>query len=166
MSATDLLPLATGPMPLTIRPALSDADWAEVRAVRQRVFVQEQACPPQDEWDAYDVPERRGVDVHHLLASAGGATVGVARWRPVQIPDGEWAKLERFAVLPEARGAGHGRALVAAALDAARAAGHRRFVLHAQVYLQALYESFGFAAVGEAFDEAGIEHVKMALKDD
>ena len=146
---------------LTIRPALSDADWREVRAVRQRVFVEGQACPPEDEWDAYDAPERRGHDVHHLLATADGATVGCARWRPV----GEAAKLERFAVLDEARGHGYGRALVAAALGAARAAGHRRFVLHAQAYLRPLYESFGFVAAGEPFDEVGIEHVKMALTD-
>ena len=150
---------------LTVRPALSDADWAEVRAVRQRVFVVGQACPPEDEWDAYDAPERRGRDVHHLLATAGGATVGCARWRPVETAAGPAAKLERFAVMPEARGRGHGRALVRWAVAAARAAGHRRFVLHAQSHLCALYQAFGFAAVGEPFEEAGIEHVKMTLTD-
>ena len=144
-----------------IREACSDADWQAVRAVRQRVFVEEQACPPEDEWDAYDAPERRGRGVHHLLATADGRGVGAARWRAV---DGA-AKLERFAVLPEARGSGTGRALVAAALAAARHAGHGRFVLHAQAYLQRFYQGFGFVAEGEPFDEVGIEHVKMTLTD-
>lgn len=144
---------------LTIREAVSDADWQAVRAVRQRVFVEEQACPPEDEWDACDAPERRGQDVHHLLATDGGEAVGVARWHAV----GGAAKLERFAVLPEARGRGIARALVAEALASARRAGHRRFVLHAQAYLEAFYRGFGFETVGAPFDEVGIEHVKMTL---
>ena len=146
---------------MTIRRALSDADWGAVRAVRQRVFVEEQACPPEEEWDAYDAPERRGRTVHHLLAEADGVPIGCARWRAV----GEGAKLERFAVVPEARGRGLARALVARALADARAAGHRRFVLHAQTYIAPLYAAFGFAPEGEPFDEAGIGHVKMTLAD-
>ena len=148
-------------MTATIREAVSDADWAAVRAVRQRVFVEEQACPPEEEWDAHDAPEARGRTVHHLLAVHGGAPVGCARWRPV---DGA-VKLERFAVVPEARGSGLARRLVARALADAREAGHRRFVLHAQTYVAGLYASFGFVPVGDVFEEAGIEHVKMTLED-
>ena len=150
---------------LSVREALTEADWDQVRAVRQRVFVEEQACPPELEWDAPDAPARRGVDVHHLIAAEGGRTVGVARWRAVERGGEVWAKLERFAVLPEARGRGVARALVADALARARAAGHRRFVLHAQAYLQAFYASAGFGVVGSPFHEAGIEHVKMTLTD-
>ncbi len=73
-------------------------------------------------------------------------------------------KLERFAVVPEARGRGLARALIARALADAHAAGHRRFVLHAQTYVAGLYASFGFEPVGDVFDEAGIEHVKMTLE--
>jgi predicted GNAT family N-acyltransferase len=149
-----------------IREAVTEADWEAVRAVRQRVFVEEQACPPEEEWDAHDAPEARGVTVHHLLAERDGRPVGCARWRLVRAPAGEaTVKLERFAVVPEARGSGLGRALVARALADARAAGHRRFVLHAQIYVADLYASFGFRPVGRPFDEAGIEHVKMALED-
>ncbi|PAP78349.1 GNAT family N-acetyltransferase [Rubrivirga marina] len=144
-----------------LREAVTEADWQAVRAVRQRVFVEEQACPPEEEWDVHDAPEARGVAVHHLLAEHDGAPVGCARWRPV----GDAVKLERFAVVPEARGTGLGRALVARALADARAAGHRRFVLHAQTYIADLYASFGFEPEGDVFDEAGIEHVKMALED-
>ena len=55
-----------------IREAVTEADWAAVRAVRQRVFVEEQACPPEEEWDTYDAPEARGATVHHLLAERDG----------------------------------------------------------------------------------------------
>ncbi|MDT0631754.1 GNAT family N-acetyltransferase [Rubrivirga sp. S365] len=148
--------------PPVIREATSTADWEAVRAVRQAVFVDEQACPPEEEWDAHDAPERRGRTTHHLLAAEGGAAVGCARWRAVE---GGAARLERFAVLPAARGRGVGRALVARTLADARAAGHRRFVLHAQTAAAPLYAAFGFEPEGEAFDEAGIEHVKMTLAD-
>ena len=115
-------------MTVEIRPATSDADWAAVQSVRRAVFVVEQAVPEADEWDAWDAAELRGLSVHHLLAvavpsgvavAAGGAEekhrpVGAARWRAVSGPSGaEVAKLERFAVVPSARGAGLGRQLVA-----------------------------------------------------
>jgi len=143
-----------------LREAITEADWAAVQAVRTRVFIEEQGCTPEEEWDAADAAEARGRTVHHLLATEAGVPVGVARWRLV----GDTVKLERFAVVPEARGRGLARALVTHALDAARAAGHRRFVLHAQTYVTGLYASFGFQPVGGVFDEAGIEHVKMALE--
>ena len=136
----------------------TDADWAAARAIRQRVFVEEQACPEDEEWDAFDWPEDRGRTCRHLLLEAGGVAVGTARWRPV---DGV-AKLERFAVVPEARGRGLGGRLVEAAMADARAAGYERMAMHAQAHLQAWYERYGFEAEGPVFAEAGIDHVKMA----
>lgn len=153
------------PMPLEIRHAVSDTDWARVQSVRRRVFVEEQNVPDADEWDAWDDPAARGVTVHHLVAVLEDKAVGVARWRAVDLEGEMWAKLERFAVMPEARGAGVGRALVGRALEDARAAGHRRFVLHAQTYVASLYAGFGFEAEGDAFLEDGLEHVKMTLTD-
>ena len=144
-----------------IRAAVSDADWAAVRAVRERVFIEEQGCTPEEEWDAHDAADVRGRTVHHLLATRDGAPVGAARWRAA----GGAAKLERFAVVPEARGRGIAQDLVGRALADARAAGHRRFVLHAQTYVAGLYAAFGFEPEGGPFDEAGIEHVKMTLTD-
>ena len=147
-----------------IRPATSDADWRAVQSVRRRVFVAEQGVPEADEWDAADAPQLRGRTVHHLLAVREGEPVGAARWRPAPAEPAT-AKLERFAVVPEARGRGIARQLVARALADARAAGFRRFVLHAQTYAAGLYAGFGFAAEGEPFDEDGLEHVKMTLTD-
>lgn len=141
-----------------IAPAVTETDWAAVRAIRQAVFVEEQACPPDEEWDAPDAPERRGRTTHHLLARVGGEPAGCTRWRPVE---GGAAKLERFAVLVPFRRTGLGRALVARAIADAQAAGFARLVLHAQAHLEAFYASFGFRPAGEQFWEAGIEHVKM-----
>ncbi len=149
---------------MDIRLVTTDAEWAAARAIRQRVFVEEQACPPEEEWDAHDWPADQGRTCRHLLGLVGGEPVAVARWRPVEHAGRPAAKLERFAVLPERRGRGLGRVMVGAALAEARAAGFTRFVLHAQAHLQGLYGGFGFRAVGEPFEEAGIPHVTMVRK--
>ncbi len=127
-------------------------------AIRQRVFVEEQACPPEEEWDGYDETSR------HLLGMVAAAPAATARWRTYPYEGRLAAKLERFAVLPERRGSGLGRQLVAFAIRDAEAAGFRVQVIHAQAHLQAFYESFGFAAVGERFEEAGIPHVRMVRR--
>ena len=152
-----------GAPPLRLRPVETEADWGEARRIRTRGFIEEQACPPEEEWDAHDAPEARGVTTRHLLGEADGAVVAVSRWRPVSYEGEPAAKLERFAVVPEARGRGYGRAMIARTLADARAAGFARFVLHAQAHLQPLYASFGFRPVGGVFEEAGIPHVKMVL---
>ncbi len=143
----------------------TEAAWQAARRIRQRVFVEEQACPPEEEWDAWDAPEARGQTCHHLLGVLDGAPIATARWRPVAREGRTAAKLERFAVLPEARGQGLGRALVAATIREAQAAGHRTFVLYAQTHLESFYAAFGFVPVGEAFEEAGIPHLAMVRDD-
>lgn len=157
---------------VVILPVLTEADWAEARAIRETVFIGEQQCPPEEEWDAWDEPGARGTAAHHLLARVGGTPAGTARWHALRAGgltdeglEASAVKLERFAVLQPFRSRGLGRALVARALADARAEGYGRFVLHAQSHLQAFYAGFGFAPEGEPFWEAGIEHVKMALTD-
>ncbi len=150
---------------LAIRPVETEADWAAARAIRQQVFVDEQGCPPQLEWDEHDRPAARGRACHHLLGFVDGEPVATARWRAVDVGGWAAAKMERFAVLAPWRGSGYGRALVAHALADARTSGQARFVLHAQAHLRPFYEAFGFQVVGAPFEEAGIEHVKMTLAD-
>lgn len=146
---------------MRIRHVETAAAWAAARAIRQRVFVEEQACPPEQEWDEHDWPSPSAT---HLIGEIEGQAVATARWRPVRLGGRPAAKLERFAVLPEHRGRGLGRAMVAAAMEDARRAGHARFVLHAQAYLENFYAAFGFTTEGEPFIEAGIPHVRMHLE--
>lgn len=145
---------------LEIRPATTEADWRHAVAIRTRVFVEGQDCPPDEEFD--------GLDPHcrHVLAWLGEQPIGTARWREITGADGRRAaQLGRFAVLPEHRGHGHGRALVAHLLEEARAAGHRRMMLHAQAHLERFYADFGFERRGKEFVEAGIPHVRMVREE-
>ncbi|MEM1205576.1 MAG: GNAT family N-acetyltransferase [Acidobacteriota bacterium] len=135
-----------------------EAAWGAVVAIRQRVFVEEQDCPPEEEFDVYDE------SATHVLAYVDDTPVATARWRATQHGGTQVAKLERFAVLPEHRGGGLGRRLVAHVMSEARRAGHRRYLLHAQAHLEDFYGSLGFHAEGDEFEEAGIPHLRMVAK--
>lgn len=146
---------------IAVKPAIhfvrvvDDEGWQAVKAIRQVVFVEEQECPPEEEWDEHDATAR------HVLGLVNGEPAACARWRVVHYDGAPAAKLERFAVLKEHRGRGYGRPLVQFAVDEARRAGHKRFVMNAQAHLKGFYESLGFEDAGERFSEAGIPHVKM-----
>lgn len=142
-----------------ITPVESESEWQAARHIRRRVFIEEQGCPPAEEFDAYDAESR------HLVGYAGTHAVAVARWRAVRLEDGTpAAKLERFAVLPAHRRHGYGRALVRRALAEAQQAGLAAQVLHAQAHLEDFYAAFGFVRRGGRFTEAGIPHVKMVRR--
>lgn len=144
---------------LQISIVSTDEEWADARAVRQSVFVEEQDCPPEEEWDAFDSDSR------HLIGALGDDVVATARWREVTHEGRVMAKLERFAVLQAERGHGIGRAMVQATIDDASSAGYDAFTLHAQSHLEAFYASFGFESTGHSFHEVGIPHVEMVRVD-
>ncbi len=124
--------------------------------IRNLVFVLEQNVNESDEYDEFEEYSA------HFLARLEGSPVGTARWRFT--PKG--VKLERFAVLKEARGKGVGQALVSAVLadiDSNTASVGKTKYLHAQLTAIPLYEKFGFQKVGEMFEECAIQHFKMEL---
>lgn len=142
---------------------VSKADnWELSRDIRQEVFVEEQECPPEDEWDQYDCCSR------HLVAIAAEDPAATARWRSTIYKGISVAKLERIAVREPFRGRGIGRAIVEALIEDARSAGFNSFMMHAQAHLCPFYESMGFTTVGDEFIEAGIPHrlmIKLAAAD-
>ncbi|SKB39203.1 GNAT family N-acetyltransferase [Daejeonella lutea] len=127
-------------------------DLEQVFAIRRKVFVDEQNCPPELEWEFED-------ESTHFLGTVGDVPAGAARWRKTD----KGYKLERFAVLQEFRGKGMGRALVQTVLDnLPEEAGY--IYLNAQLTAIGLYEKFGFVKEGPQFEEAGIQHFKMVKK--
>jgi predicted GNAT family N-acyltransferase len=131
------------------------AEREQAFAIRRAVFVQEQGVAEALEFDECDAQAR------HLLALRDGEPVGTLRMR--WLDRGRTAKIERVAVLPAARGAKVGQALVEAALAAAKAWGAKVALLHAQTTVQGFYVQLGFVAFGPEFVEDGILHVAMRL---
>lgn len=122
---------------------------AELRAVRETVFVHEQQVPLEEEWDALDPLCR-----HVLARDAAGLPIGTGRLTPEH-------RIGRMAVLAEWRGQGIGDAMLAALLVEARKLGWPVVSLNAQVSAEAFYARQGFIPEGGRFMEAGIEHQSM-----
>ncbi|CAM5493994.1 GNAT family N-acetyltransferase [Pseudomonas sp. JL972] len=131
------------------------ADWqkdnADLRRIREAVFIAEQAVPPEQEWDADDV------EAMHFLALEDGYAIGTARL----LADGQ---IGRVAVLRDWRGMNVGDALMQAVIAEAERRGLREQKLTAQVHATRFYERLGFEVVSEEFLEAGIPHVDMLRK--
>lgn len=124
----------------------------KVFAIRREVFVGEQNCPPELEWEFEE-------ESNHFLATVDSEPAGACRWRKTD----KGYKLERFAVLSKFRGFGVGQAMVKAVLENIPADADYVY-LHAQIQAVPLYLKFGFEKVGPEFEEAGIRHYKMVKK--
>jgi predicted GNAT family N-acyltransferase len=123
--------------------------------VRRAVFVEEQGVPESLEWDEYEETAT------HFVAYDEGRPVGAARFREYDLDGDRVCKVERVAVLEEARGEDWGRRLMESLEAEARDASFDRFYLHAQTSARHFYEKLGYEQVGEEFLEADIPHVKM-----
>jgi len=135
-----------------VKKVVDPADLENVFAIRREVFVGEQNCPPELEWEHEE-------ESNHFLATVDGIPAGASRWRKTD----NGYKLERFAVLKDFRGHGVGQALVQAVLDdLPKDAAY--IYMHAQIQAVTLYERFGFVKTGPEFEEAGIRHYKMEKK--
>jgi len=140
------------PAPFTIRIMIWEEALPLARPVRERVFIEEQSVPREEEWDEWDEASD-----HALAFDSGGNPIGTARL----LPDG---RIGRMAVLKEWRGKRVGAALLAAMLERARERSMPRALLHAQIQAAGFYRRFGFSERGEEFLEAGIPHVEMTLE--
>lgn len=119
--------------------------------LRREVFVWEQKVPEEEEHDEYDLTAT------HFVAIAEGEVVGTLRL--IQQP--EHMKIGRVAVRQSFRGRGIAGALIAAAMDHARARGQDRFYLTAQSDKLGFYEKLGFVAFGPEFFDGGMPHRAM-----
>ena len=126
-----------------------DPELKKAFEIRKKVFVEEQSCPAHLEYRDDDVST-------HFLAYCDGFPCGAARWRKTS----NGIKLERFAVLSSYRGIGVGKELVTAVMADIPADGGPVY-LNAQLSALDFYVPFGFSAIGDQFEEAGIMHQQM-----
>ena len=128
--------------------------WDEAKdlayPIRLSVFVHGQGVPEELELDDDDAMACHVVVLDHGKAIATGRLL-------------RSGKIGRLAVLKEYRGLGLGGELLKTLLSYGRQEGIKQFFLHAQTTAIGFYERHGFKAVGPAFNEAGIDHIKMLL---
>jgi len=134
--------------------------WADLSAlaspIRRCVFIDEQGVPEHEEWDADDAHA-----LHAVVGNLAGLPLATGRLITHGEPAGQ-ARIGRMAVLRAARGSGVGMQVLQGLMQAARAQGCTRVMLHAQCSAQAFYAREGFMPEGEVFDDVGIPHRTMS----
>ena len=121
--------------------------------VRRRVFMEEQGY--ENEFDEIDDA------CTHVTIYDDDELVGCARVYPEFDGSGVYF-IGRIAVLPEYRSQGFGTELVCAAEDIARELGAEVVRLHAQEYIEKMYERCGYTRMGGVdYEDEGQPHVWM-----
>lgn len=151
-----------GAMDTSIRFVSTAEEMAEALAVRRAVFIAEQGVPEALEIDEHDEPAAWARSAVYAILRLEGRTVATGRILLGEGP-GHNAHVGRVAVLAGLRGHGVGRALMEALQDRAREMGYPGITLAAQLHAVGFYERLGYAARGDVFLDAGIEHRWMDL---
>lgn len=127
----------------------------QASALREEVFVQEQGIGAHMVWDDADASA-----VHAVLLNKLGMPVATGRLLACAA---HGSRIGRVAVKQVLRGSSLGREVMMALMAASRARGDTEVMLHAQCSAAAFYRKLGFVERGEVFQEAGIDHVEMAM---
>ena len=136
---------------ITVKLVETEEDMEAAVGIRFRVFVDEQAVPPDIELDEYDA------QATHAIAVEDGDAMGTGR---MFLEDGA-ARIGRMAVDSAHRRRGVGDLILRFLEDEAKIQGATEIVLHAQDYVKAFYAAHGYTEHGGTFMEAGILHVEM-----
>ncbi len=139
------------PTEITVSMADWERDQDSLMHIRNKVFVEEQRVPMDEEIDGYDP------HCVHVMAMVDDKVVGTARLLPNQY-------IGRMCVLAEYRGLGVGGLMLSFLLEHARAQQFPSIMLNAQLTALPFYQKYGFEADSEVFIEAGIDHKHMTLK--
>lgn len=141
---------------LTEFASLTLTELYNLMRLRQEVFVVEQSCVYLDA-DGYDDKAR------HLLGRADdGELIACLRLFAPGVKYPHEASIGRVCTALSVRGTGVGRALMTHGIEEAERLWPGSSIrISAQHYLLRFYESLGFVAEGELYDEDGIPHVEM-----
>ena len=123
----------------------------DICKIRYKVFVDEQNVPEELEIDGFDD------DAVHVLVMLDDITIGTGRI----LSDGH---IGRVAVLKQYRGQGVGKLIMKKLIESAKDNQLESLWLSSQWYARGFYIDLNFECIGEKFEEAGIDHIKMIRK--
>lgn len=131
-------------------------DLMRVAAIRSAVYIGEQKCPFDEEFDGNDLAAT------HLIARKNNEPIGCLRVRFFA----GFAKIERLAVRAEYRRSAAAFDLVRASIELCRMKGYRTLYGHAQAQLVNFWARFGFRPLPEAkpFNFSDYAYVEMVAE--
>jgi len=124
--------------PVTVDVVRTMDDMVRVIAIRGAIYMGEQHCPFEEEFDGNDF------SATHLICHKNREPVGCMRIRYFA----DFAKLERLAVRSEGRGSGLAGRLLDAAIELCRKKGYRVLYAHSQKRYLKVWEQRGFRRMG------------------
>jgi predicted GNAT family N-acyltransferase len=139
---------------ITIKIAKDMNDLMKMAAVRSAVFMADQVCPYDEEFDGNDF-----CGAAHLLGFIGGEVAGCIRARFFA----DFVHLGRLAVLPAFRNSKLPFALVLAAKDLARKKGYRTIYGHSQARYVKFWAHFGAKPTGRKLVFSDFEYAEMVI---
>ena len=133
-------------------------DLTRVMAIRSAVYISEQECPYEEEFDGNDF------SATHLIGYVGDEPAATLRLRFFA----DFAKLERVSVRHEFRNTRIAREMVKAAIELARVKGYRRVYGHISKRLENFWTRMGFRTFEGARELAfsDFDYVEMVLEMD
>jgi predicted GNAT family N-acyltransferase len=142
----------------SVTVARSLEDLLRVSAIRSAVYVAEQECPFEEEFDGNDLAAT------HLIGYVGNEPAATLRLRFFA----DFAKLERVAVRHEFRNSRVAFELVKAGIELSRVKGYRRLYGHARKRLTGFWTRFGFRTFegGSELVFSDHDYVEMVLEMD
>ncbi len=141
----------TGAPTITVARTLDDL--MRVVAIRGAVYLSEQRCPYDEEFDGNDQC------AVHLLGYIGDEPAGCIRIRCFA----NFAKIERLAVRKEHRGTGLAVLLARASMEFCRAKGYGLLYGHAAKHMIDFWKRFGFEVVDQASEFPFSDFVYVAM---
>ena len=128
-------------------------DLIRVASIRSAVYIGEQRCPYEEEFDGNDLAST------HLLAYVGHEPAGCLRIRYFA----DFAKIERLAIRAEFRKTRAAFQLVRAAFRLCRKKGYTRIYGHSQKHLVNFWSRFGFRVMegGREFVFSDFDYVEI-----
>jgi len=129
---------------------------AKVMAIRASVFMIEQNCPYEEEFDGNDFAGA------HILGLVGGQPAAVMRIRYFA----QFVKLERFAVVPRYRRTLIAKRVMEHGIELCRRKGYRKMYGQAQTRLVSFWQRFGFNPMTKSkpFVFSDHEYVEIAAE--
>jgi predicted GNAT family N-acyltransferase len=124
--------------PVTVEVVRSMDEMARVIAIRGAIYMGEQRCPFEEEFDGNDF------SATHLICHKDREPVGCIRIRYFA----DFAKLERLAVRHEGRGSGLAGRILDAAIDLCRKKGYSVLYAHSQKRFLKVWQQRGFKLMG------------------